>query len=206
TEHLESALRSLSDRIDRMPGGSDNASAFAYLEQRVSYLIEPLEASPDNRASLDLRRVEDGLQDVLRHLEKQNATFAALAENSRGAAHHGDTGLIDILKRELSDIRFNQTETDRHTQDSLEVVHTALGHVVDRLAMIEGDLHGGVPAAPAALLAELRVPQAAAPQAVAPGVFMPPQADSELSNPAAVQPHFAAAPREFQAAPPPTQN
>src|SRR4051794_13299099 len=69
TEHLESALRSLSDRIDRMPVGNDNASAFSHLEQRVSYLLERLEASPDHRASLDLERVEDGLQDILRHLE-----------------------------------------------------------------------------------------------------------------------------------------
>ena len=51
-----------------------------------------------------------------------------------------DTGIVDIVKRELSDIRFSQSETDRRTQDSLETVHSTLGHVVDRLAMIEGDL------------------------------------------------------------------
>src|ERR1019366_4229740 len=50
------------------------------------------------------------------------------------------SGLADIVKRELSDIRFSHAETDRHTQDSLEAVHNTLGHVVDRLAMIEGDL------------------------------------------------------------------
>ena len=36
TEHLEAALRALSDRLDRMPVGNDSASAFAHLEQRVS--------------------------------------------------------------------------------------------------------------------------------------------------------------------------
>ncbi|MFL6826337.1 MAG: hypothetical protein ACJ8E2_07725, partial [Bradyrhizobium sp.] len=200
TEHLESALRSLSDRIDRMPVGNDNASAFSHLEQRVSYLLERLEASPDHRASLDLGRVEDGLQDILRHLENQHATFSALAQNSRGDAHPEDTGLIDVVKRELSDIRFNQTETDRHTQDSLEVVHTTLGHVVDRLAVIEGDLRGAG-TAQARLLAEMRpLSQAATTQAVAPSMSMAPQANPELPNPAAVQPYFAAAPREFQAA------
>ena len=76
TEHLEGALRALSDRIDRMPVGNDNASAFAHLEQRVSYLLERLEASADHRAG-NLGRVEDGLQDILRHLETQHATFAA---------------------------------------------------------------------------------------------------------------------------------
>ena len=59
-----------------------------------------------------------------------------------------DSGLIDIVKRELSDIRFSQSETDRHTQDSLEAVHNTLGHVVDRLAMIEGDLRAVRPAPP----------------------------------------------------------
>ena len=58
-----------------------------------------------------------------------------------------DPALVDIVKRELSDIRFSQSETDRHTQDSLETVHNTLGHVVDRLAMIEGDLRA-VRAAP----------------------------------------------------------
>ena len=51
-----------------------------------------------------------------------------------------DSGIVDIVKREMSDIRFSQSETDRRTQDSLETVHNTLGHVVDRLAMIEGDL------------------------------------------------------------------
>src|SRR3954454_13966065 len=205
-EHLESALRSLSDRIDRMPVGTDNASAFSHLEQRVSYLLERLEASPDHRASLDLGRVEDGLQDILRHLENQHATFSVLAQNSQGGAHPEDTGLIDVVKRELSDIRFNQTETDRHTQDSLEVVHTTLGHVVDRLATIEGDLRGAG-TAQARLLTDPRpLSQVAAAQAVAPSMSMAPQATPELPNPAAVQPHFAAAPREFQAVPALIQN
>ncbi len=144
TDQIEGALRALSDRIDRLPVGTDNASAFAHLEQRVSYLLERLEALADQRPSVDLGRVEDGLHDILRHLENQNTTFSALAQSSRdaaaAAAEPADKGLIDLVKRELSDIRFSQTEAGRHTQDSLEAVHNTLGHVVDRLAMIEGDL------------------------------------------------------------------
>src|SRR6202048_4046078 len=142
TEHIEGTLRALSDRLDRLPVGNDSASAFAHLEQRVSYLLERLEASADHRAG-NLGRVEDGLQDILRHIERQQVTFAALAESRHSAAEPADSGLIDIVKRELSDIRFSQSETDRHTQDSLEAVHNTLGHVVDRLAMIEGDLRAG---------------------------------------------------------------
>jgi localization factor PodJL len=199
TEQLEAALRALSDRLDRMPVGNDSASAFAHLEQRVSYLLERLEASTDQRSGY-LGRVEDGLQDILRQLETQHAKFAALEENRSSPAAPADSGVIDIVKRELSGIRFSQSETDRQTQESLEAVHNTLGHVVDRLAMIEGDLRtvrvqpvAPQPSAP---------PPAAPPQAapVAPRVATAPQPKPELPNPAAAQSHFATAPREFQAA------
>lgn len=201
TEHLEGALRALSDRLDRMPVGNDNASAFAHLEQRVSYLLERLEASADQRPAVDLGRVEHALQDILSHLESQHANFVALADSSSrsvSAPPSVDSGLIDVVKRELSDIRFSQSETDRHTQDSLEAVHNTLGHVVDRLAMIEGDLRAAraQPVAPAPQMPP--VPQPAPPQAAASHIAMPPQPKPELPNPAAEE-HFATAPREFHA-------
>jgi localization factor PodJL len=208
SEHLEIALRALSDRIDRMPVGNDGVSAFAHLEQRVSYLLERLEASADHRGG-NLGRVEDGLQDILRHLETQQASFAALTANSGSAAAAPDTGLVDIVKRELSDIRFSQSETDRRTQDSLETVHNTLGHVVDRLAMIEGDLRAVRSAPVASAVAQPEAPPAPqpGPQPAAPvRAAMPPLPKPELPNPAAAQPrfqeHFAAAPREFHAAQP----
>src|SRR5215212_7436526 len=144
-----------------MPVGNDSASAFAHLEQRVSYLLERLENSTDQRGGhSNLGRVEDALTDILRHLESQHANFAAVAENSRialaessrNAPQQLDSGLVDLVKRELSGIRYSQSETDRQTQESLEAVHNTLGHVVDRLAMIEGDLRNvrAEPVAPAA--------------------------------------------------------
>jgi len=218
SEQLEAALRALSDRIDRMQVGSDGAAAFTHLEQRVSYLLERLEASSDHRAG-NLGRVEDGLQDILRHLEKQHAAFAELADSSRNvptpqAPHPAqDSGLIDLVKRELSDIRFGQTEAGRHTQDSLEAVHSTLGHVVDRLAMIEGDLRTPRPASPQPEPAPVPIasapvfpaPIAPEPEAIAPAIAIPPQQKPELPNPAATQALFAAAPRDFHAAAPATE-
>ncbi|MDP1869838.1 MAG: hypothetical protein Q8L13_26300, partial [Bradyrhizobium sp.] len=146
------------------------------------------------------------LQDILRHLENQHAAVVALAENNRttSAPQPLDNGVVDMVKREMSDIRFSQSETDRRTQDSLEAVHSTLGHVVDRLAMIEGDLRSAraLPAAP-----QLQMPPAPEPvsaPAVAPRVVMPPQPKPELPNPAAAHEHFATAPREFQAVQPQT--
>ncbi|MGY3107624.1 hypothetical protein ACVWW7_004251 [Bradyrhizobium sp. LM6.9] len=147
SEHLESAIRALSDRFDRMQVGNDSASTFAHLEQRVSYLLERIETASDPRNG-NLSRVEDGLHDILRHLERQQATYSALAESRSSAP--AESGMVDIVKRELSDIRFSQAETNRSTQDSLEAVHNALGHVVDRLSMIEGDLRNVRTAPPAA--------------------------------------------------------
>src|ERR1700761_883720 len=152
SEAIEGALRSLSDRLDRMQVGNDGPSAFAHLEQRVSYLLERLEASNENRGSNNnLSRVEDALSDILRHLEGQHAQFASLADVRQQPMPmpepRDDAALVDLVKRELSDIRYSQSETNRHTQDSLEAVNATLGHVVDRLAMIEGDLRA-VRAAP----------------------------------------------------------
>ncbi len=220
SEFLENALRTLSERLDRIPAGDDNASAFAHLEQRVSYLLERLEASNDRSAAptVDLGRVEEGLHDILRSLERQHASLVALAETNRSSgdtAQPMDSGIVDLVKRELSDIRFSQSETDRRTQDSLETVHNTLGHVVDRLSTIEGDLRGAraTPAAAQSSRApfEMRdeAPRAAAPQAFTPPPLMQPAAPPlkpELPNPAALQgdsqEHFAAAPREFHAAQP----
>lgn len=200
SDHLESALRALSDRLDHLPVGNDNSSAFAHLEQRVSYLLERLETSASDNRSGNFGRVEEGLQDILRHLERQQSSFAALADTGRNTPAPLDGGLVDTIKRELSDMRFSQSETDRHTQDSLEVVHNTLGHVVDRLAMIEGDLRTvrSAPAAPQAAAQQAMPPQAPAPRA-APMVQPAPQPHQrpELPNPAAAQ--FAAAPRQFGA-------
>ena len=212
SEYLENALRTLSERLDRIPAGNDNASAFAHLEQRVSYLLERLEASGDRSAApaIDLGRVEEGLHDILRSLERQHASLVALADSNRNStdtAQPMDSGIVDLVKRELSDIRFSQSETDRRTQDSLETVHSTLGHVVDRLSTIEGDLRT-VRAAPAATAsspaaAEMREE---APRVMTPLQTYPQQPKPELPNPAALQAtpqeHFAAAPREFHAVQP----
>src|SRR5580704_10708959 len=107
SEAIEGALRGLSDRIDRMQVGNDGPSAFTHLEQRVSYLLERLEASNDHRGSNNnLSRVEDALSDILRHLEGQHAAFASLADvRQQVMPERDDSVVVDLLKRELSDIR-----------------------------------------------------------------------------------------------------
>ena len=231
SEQIERALLSLSDRLDRIPVGNDSASAFAHLEQRVSYLLERLEASSDHRSG-NLGRVEEGLQDILHHLERQHSNFTDfVANNGRSEpAVTQDSGLADLVKRELSDIRFSHAETDRHTQDSLEAVHSTLGHVVDRLSMIEGDLRIVRTQAPTPPPAALQAMAAEAPSYMAPAPstpepsYSPPEPEEpephyseevsasriamatharpETPEPAPAHEAFAAAPRDFHAAAP----
>lgn len=214
TDAIESAVRTLSERIDRLQVGNDSSSAFTHLEQRVSYLLERLE-SADQRSG-NLGRVEEGLHDIMRHLEAQHAHIASLADATRNTVGSSspqmDSGIVDLVKRELSDIRFSQSETDRRTQDSLETVHNTLGHVVDRLAMIENDLRTvrTAPPAPAPAEPRMEMPRTAMPQPVAqpkpesykPEAYRPESYRPELPNPALAQEHFMSAPREFHAAQP----
>lgn len=216
TDAIESAVRTLSERIDRLQVGNDSSSAFTHLEQRVSYLLERLE-SADQRSG-NLGRIEEGLHDIMRHLEAQHAHIASLADATRNVNTSSpqpmmDSGIVDMVKRELSDIRFSQSETDRRTQDSLETVHNTLGHVVDRLAMIENDLRTvrtapPPPPAPAEQRIEaprMEMPRAAMSQPSAqpkPEAYKPESYRPELPNPALAQEHFMSAPREFHAAQP----
>lgn len=210
TGHLEAAVRMLSDRIDHLQVGSEPAAAFAHVEQRVVQLLERLDAVDARTANFG--RVEDGLSDILRHLEHQRINIAAFNE-TRGPSSGMDQDAVGAIRRELSDIRHNQTETDRATQDALESVHNTLGHVVDRLAMIEGDLRDSraakpapqerpqpapvaPPLAPVISSTAISAPMPASPRPFAPSAA-PPRPD--LPNPVASQ---AATPRPAPTAPP----
>ena len=166
--------------------------------------------SSDHRSG-NLGRVEDGLQDILRHLENQHASFAALAESSRNAARRG----IRIADRPG---RYRQARIDRHPlqpdRDRPPDPGFARGRSQharpcgrpagdDRRRSARGAFRAG---GAAAARPERRAGRASPPPAIATRrrrrAAMPPQLKPELPNPAAAEPHFAAAPREFHAAQP----
>ncbi len=190
TIYFDNAVRTISDRLDHLQVGNDSASSLGHVEQRVHHLLERLEMSETRGGSGNLARVEEGLSDILRHLEQQrvNASDAGL----RGAAPM-DGALVDTIKRELTDIRHSQSETTRHTQDSLEAVHNTLGHVVDRLAQIEGDLRTARSAPPAREMQrdtpplEQRSRDSFAPEPPHAAASFVPSPRPELPNPAAAQ-------------------
>ncbi len=142
---LDALIKGLSNKIERIQMNGGDQVAFGQFEDRIVKLVEKLDASGARFGQLEA--IERGLADLLVHMEAQRA--------SGGAA--GAPGNADVLQRDLA-----------RTQTSLEAVHGALGHVVDRLAMLESGMRA--PAQP-------KLPQAAsmpAPRPAASGQQPPP--------------------------------
>ncbi len=116
---LEALVESLADKIEQIQNSRGNGDAFGHLEDRIVKLVEKLDAS-DSRLG-HLEAIERGLADLLVHIEDKGAG---------GLRAPGSPG-VDDLKHDIA-----------RTQDALEAVHGTLGHVVDRLAMIEKDIRG----------------------------------------------------------------
>jgi localization factor PodJL len=127
-DELKVLIERLVDRMERMEPPPDSSAAPARLENLIAKLVEKLDACD---ARLDqLATIESSLAELLIHIERKYAPTLGLDAAPPPA--------VEALSREVTDLR----QTERQTQDSLEVAHGALAHVVDRLAMIETDMHG----------------------------------------------------------------
>jgi localization factor PodJL len=166
-DELAVAVRGLVEKIEQ------TQLRHSPLADRIAILIDKLDAS-DARLN-HLETIERGLKDLLVHLDS-----AAVSNRLRACAPPPE---LEALSRDLADLR----QTERKTQDSLEVLHGTLGHVVDRLAMVETDLRAkpmqGSDAPPVLQSALLPPATAAAPN--------PPAAPKE---PAPAMPEMAVAP------------
>jgi localization factor PodJL len=119
-DELAVAVRGLVEKIEQ------TQLRHSPLGDRFAELIEKLDAS---HARLNhLEAIERGLKELLVRLDS-----AAASNRSRACAPPPE---LEALSRDLADLR----QTEKKTQDSLEVLHGTLGHVVDRLATIEIDL------------------------------------------------------------------
>jgi localization factor PodJL len=172
---LEAVVKGLSDKIERIQLTSGDSVALGSLEDRIAKLVEKLDAS-DARLN-HLEAIERGLAELLIHLEHQRMPSLARA---------GDHTLpeVEALSRDLADMR----QTDKSTIDALEVVHGTLGHVVDRLAMIETDMRSRPVSDPAPMSVSMSAPMtpsapmtASAPMAFSePMTALAPEAPAEI--------------------------
>ena len=125
-DELEAVIKGLVDKIERVQLTRADHAALGHLEDRIAKLVEKLDAS-DARLN-HLEAIERGLAELLIHLEHQRVPNLSRAASAAPEA--------DELSRDVAELR----NTGKKTQESLEVVHGTLGHVVDQLAMIETDM------------------------------------------------------------------
>jgi len=116
---LEALVQSLYDKLDLLQHVPGDNVAIAHLEDSIVKLVEKFEATGSRFAKLDA--IERGIGDMLLQIEELRAGRTGGVPEGSPAA--------DGLKQDLA-----------RTQDALETVHGTLGHVVDRLAMIEQDI------------------------------------------------------------------
>ena len=125
---LKALIERLIDRIERIELASERSAAPACLESLVARLVEKLDAC-DVRLD-QLATIERALAELLTHVERWHAPALA-----REAA---PSPAVEALARHVADLR----QAEEQIEDSLEVAHGTLAHVVDRLVMIEADLRG----------------------------------------------------------------
>jgi len=129
---LEKLLSGLIEKLEWVQLTQTDHAALGALEDRIAQLIKRLDASDARLGNLEA--VERGLADLLVHLDqlRPGTGVASAAAMSKPVA-------VDTIVRDVAEIK----RSERRTQDSLEAVHGAVEHVVDRLAMIESGMHEG---------------------------------------------------------------
>ena len=157
---FEQAIRSLTERIDHAGSAYQDPASLQQIETAITALRGIVANVASNQTlqglaeevrglSAKVERVASGPRaidaDMLQSFEERIASLPVLTAIERGFADlnarldavqlaasqpSGDAApAVDYLKRDLV-----------RTQDSLEAVHSTLGHLVDRLAMIEGGI------------------------------------------------------------------
>ena len=130
---LEKLLSGLIEKLEWVQLTHTDHAALGHLEDRIVQLIKRLDASDARLGNLEA--VERGLADLLVHIDQ--------VRNDGGAGSGAERGLrvkpqtADTIEREVAEIK----RSERRTRDSLEAVHGTVEQVVDRLAMIESDIH-----------------------------------------------------------------
>ncbi|MGE0036101.1 MAG: hypothetical protein AB7S93_10730 [Xanthobacteraceae bacterium] len=175
---LETVLAGLSDKIERIQHTRGDEMALGHLEDRISNLVQKLDAS-DQRLT-HLEAIERGLTELVIHLEQQR--LPTLARPSSEPAPGPE---VNALLRDVTGLK----QMERQTQDSLEAVHGALENVVSRLATIESDIRDRIGQAVNAVVApnsSPSIPEAAPVATAAPSaapVAPPPVALSPAARP-----------------------
>lgn len=172
---LSREVRALAGKIDQAASRDGGCMPCAF-KSWIAKLLEKLDAA-DARLN-HLEAIERRLELLRIHLECQRGLNLAHAAAAPAPE-------VDALARDVAELR--QTETQ--TRNSLDVIHGTLGHVIDRLAMIEPDMRGRPLQPPDAQ----RPPKAGLLTPVVPTASGPPPAPDEPTTLASAPPVLAMA-------------
>ena len=172
-QELDKLLSGLIEKLEWVQLTHTDHAALGQLEDRIAHLIKRLDVSDQRLGNLEA--VERGLADLLLHLDRIRGA---------GPAEPGlkiSLGSAVGIERDVAEIK----RSERRTQDTLEAVHGTVEQVVDRLAMIENDLHDDAP--PAAATSPQPEASEAMPATPAPKPAPPPSAESGPQRTAAAR-------------------
>jgi localization factor PodJL len=134
TRPLQELVRGLAEKLDRAQEPQAGPQAIDALQRQIGQLAQRLDAS--NAGFSSLTSLEQTITNLFAELEKTRQVTLEATENAAGhiGARPADIG------QELQTLRAVQDEADRRTVSTLNAVHETLEKVVDRLAMVEGEL------------------------------------------------------------------
>jgi localization factor PodJL len=158
---LESLVRGLADKIEKLEPNRGDTIAFGQLEDRIARLVDRLDASGSRFSQLE--SIERGLTDVLVHFEEQGARAGALRTSNVDPA-------VGSLKHDL------------------EAVNGTLSRLVDRLTTLESGIRASSLKPATASAPPPAAPAAAKPEAAAPTAAVPPPAPPAEQRPAPAPP------------------
>ena len=170
-------LAGLIEKLEWVQLTHTDHAALGQLEDRLAQLMKRLDTS--DAKLVNLGAVERGLADLLVHIDQIRGGGNALAGTAVKPV------AVDTIERDVAEIR----RSEARTQDSLEAVHGAVEQVVDRLAMIESEIHDGAPEPDMLAQVQAALTQTSQPEHEP----EPAPAPAPIEPPAAAEPAAAAA-------------
>lgn len=144
---LEKQIAQLSEKLAGAAQDGDPV-ALAQIEQQISRLAETVDAS--SRQTADVGGLEQTITDMVSRIEDSRADTLDAARAAANEAIEraltaigasiGDADVFGTLRDELASQRRDAEATGQRTHDALQVVHTTLMKVVDRLEELEDEV------------------------------------------------------------------